>query len=151
MEDRHWVEALAEAQRMVQLEPGLCTSHLFEGDAYYGMGDFPSAVRSYEMATSLPGAGGDFFVKLGEAYEKVGRVEDAITAMNQAVHTSPGFLEGYLGLGRVLARAGRTGEAREQWQRMLEQARLQVRAIGANAEIDECVRLANTYLDSNPG
>jgi predicted Zn-dependent protease len=59
------------------------------------------------------------FAALAEEYRRAGRCEDAITACQTGLRRHPAYLSAHLTLGRALTGAGRVGEARAAFQRVL--------------------------------
>src|SRR4051794_15288755 len=59
------------------------------------------------------------FAALAEEYRRAGRFDDAITACQTGLRRHPAYLSAHLTLGRALASAGRVGEARAVFQRVL--------------------------------
>ena len=55
-----------------------------------------------------------------QALQAMGRIEDALAAIDRSIALSDGFAEGWLGRGRVLDMLKRTGEARAAFARYLE-------------------------------
>ena len=67
-------------------------------------------VELLRKATSVPGASGLLYARLGLAYSMVGRKEQAIEANRQAIKRMPGSLAGYQYLAQIYLQGGQTEE-----------------------------------------
>lgn len=73
-------------------------------------GSLATALPLYERAAAAPDAGAPVHVKLGDAYAKLGRSEDAATAYRDGLAKDPDNGDAMLGLGGVLVRSGKAEE-----------------------------------------
>ena len=94
-------------------------------------------VELLRKATSVPGASGLLYARLGLAYSMVGKKEQAIEANRQAIKRMPGSLSGYQYLAHIYLQGGQTGEG----LKVLDEAAKQPRP-DANFLID----LGETYV-----
>ncbi|MFD7387905.1 tetratricopeptide repeat protein [Streptomyces sp. NPDC059852] len=103
--------ALADADRAVELDPGLSSAHYGRGLALRSLGDFPAALAAFDTADRL--APDDEFVisERAETYRLAGRYEEAFADYDRAVALDPADPE-YLA-GRAVSRQelGRYDEA----------------------------------------
>jgi tetratricopeptide (TPR) repeat protein len=147
LKHERWSEAFTECEELLRTWPDQLASHISEGDAYRGMGDLSSAIRSYERATELVQLPGPFDT-LGQLYEQAGRLDDAIKVYGKLLEFAPRFRMGRLHLGNALAAAGRTVEARHEWRRLVEKSDWERQDLGQTEPIlDEAGILAREKLE----
>jgi tetratricopeptide (TPR) repeat protein/tRNA A-37 threonylcarbamoyl transferase component Bud32 len=91
------------------------------GAVLYYLGRYAEAVPIYERAIAAAPEAFNGHFNLGEACEKLGRLEEALGHSSRAIAIQPHPDAFYL-RGRVLTRLGRTERARPDWTRFLEQA-----------------------------
>jgi len=76
-------EALREAQRLIDVEPGLALAHSTLGWAYLHTGKPEAGVAELEQAAELSAGNTMFLAQLGEAYAVAGRTRDARRVLHQ--------------------------------------------------------------------
>lgn len=84
-----YAEALAIAERGIEVEPFGPAIRLQAAIAHMGTGDYEPAIEQLEIATDMDPRYSDGFVFLGEAYLGAGRTEDAIAALEHALEVDP--------------------------------------------------------------
>jgi len=90
-----------------------------QGDAFYNLGDFESARRSYRRAVERRGKSASVESKLGLADVRLGRTDAGLTHMRRAIEREPEFGELYDRLVTALVWLGRLDEAAEFAERRL--------------------------------
>jgi len=84
----------------VAVEPNTSGAHYRLGSWLAQRGAWPDAVREFEAACALPGAGDRDLNNLGVAYLNVGRTRDAVTTLQRAIDQSRGSsFHGWYNLG----------------------------------------------------
>jgi hypothetical protein len=84
-----------------------------QGDAFYNLGDFESARRSYRRAVERGGKSASIASKLGLAEVRLGRTGTGLDRMRQALESDTEFSELYDRLVTALVWLGRLDEAAE--------------------------------------
>lgn len=79
-----------------------CTSRVDKGDDLMERKDFYGAIAEYRQAIARDATNAEAHAKLGMAYHRVGRVEDAETELRQAVRLAPREAQYHAALGDVL-------------------------------------------------
>jgi tetratricopeptide (TPR) repeat protein len=78
-------EAVAEYKEAIRLEPGSAEHHKLLGDLYRSQGEMEKAAAEYETVIELDGQHWpDLHVALGQAYEALGRLDEAQTEYGRA-------------------------------------------------------------------
>jgi adenylate cyclase len=112
---RQYDQAIASAERAVELCPSGARAHFTLGTAYLFACRPAEAVRSLELAIRLnPFPPGRNFSMLGSAYRLLGRDEEAIAVYKKGLQTEPGDLFTHLGLTVAYFKSGREEEASKQ-------------------------------------
>jgi adenylate cyclase len=112
---RQYDQAIASAERAVELCPSGARAHFTLGTAYFFACRPAEAIRSLELAIRLnPFPPGRNFSMLGSAYRLLGRDEEAIAVYKKGLQTEPGDLFTHLGLTVAYFKSGREEEASKQ-------------------------------------
>jgi TolB-like protein/Tfp pilus assembly protein PilF len=112
---RQYDQAIASAERAVELCPSGARAHSSLGTALVFACRPTEAVRALEFAIRLnPFPGGRNFSMLGSAYRMLGRDEEAIEMYKKGLRVEPGDLFIHLGLAVAYLKSGREAEARNQ-------------------------------------
>jgi tetratricopeptide (TPR) repeat protein len=122
--ERAWSSELALFTEAVHAVPASAKAHELLGAALMEEGRFPDGVRELETAVELlrpihPGPAATL-VKLGVAYERVGRLEDAARVYGDVLREDPLDADALWRLGVVRWAEGRADEAVASWRRALE-------------------------------
>jgi tetratricopeptide (TPR) repeat protein len=112
-------EALAYAQRSVEIAPQLCEAHVILGRVLCQLGRFPEAIGQEEQALQInPGsASANFFT--GWTLMKWGKVPEAVEHYEQALRIKPDYAEAHNNLGTILLREGKVSDAIGQYEQAL--------------------------------
>jgi TolB-like protein/Flp pilus assembly protein TadD len=116
-------EALAAASRALELDPLDALTHGMAAQIAYSAGRTDAAVACAKDALLVEP---DFWVgqwQLGQAYEQMGRTNEALEVLAHAVRLSNGNSKPVSLTAYLLARAGRTSEAREILETLERRAR----------------------------
>jgi len=106
-------ESLAAAQQARQLDP-LNTSHqALSAQIAFAARDFAAAVQFAKRAIAIDPEFWVGHMQLGQAYEQLGELELALDALNQAARLGNGNSKAISLRGYILAKQGKTQEARE--------------------------------------
>ncbi len=89
------------------------------GEAYYILGDIPSAYTFYKKACDLSAYNPEFRNKLGASLLAMKRVPEAITVLNDVVNESPKFVQAINNLGYANLVSGNVLKAEELYNKAL--------------------------------
>lgn len=112
-------EAVTEARRATELDPGHPEGHYNLGLALADRDDAKAALASYEQAVSLAPDHGQALNNMGSMLEEADREADAELAYRRAVTINPNHSEALNNLGSLLSKTGRIAEARELFEQSL--------------------------------
>ncbi|MDR3688029.1 MAG: sulfotransferase [Fimbriimonas sp.] len=107
----HLALAKSFAERAITLQPRDPTGYNTLGLCCMAMHLPDQAVRAFGLAGSFGLAPGPMYHNLGEAYEMMGRIEDARDAFRMAVEADPGKADNHLSLFRQLQLMAQWDEA----------------------------------------
>ena len=101
-----------------EISPTWAEGFLWLGAALLADSRFPEAEENYFRAISLDAADSRPHLHLGGAYERQGRLEDAVRCYRDGLALNPyyGNADAHMGLAHVLKRLGRVDEAVREWQ-----------------------------------
>jgi adenylate cyclase len=104
--------AISEEERAIALNPNDAGSYATRGAVLVYSGHPKEAIESFEIAMRLnPSMGSSRYEPVGWAYYLQRRYEEAVTALQAGVRTSPSDYYNYAGLAASYAQLGRTDEA----------------------------------------
>ncbi|MGH7665319.1 MAG: DUF4388 domain-containing protein [Gemmatimonadaceae bacterium] len=116
-------EAVREFRRVIDLRPADAHARFFLGLVLARQGKWPDAANTFHEAASQPGVGPAVFHNLSYALERLGRYDEALAALEEAVarggasspwvQTSLGALA--LRMGDIAGAAATLAAARELW------------------------------------
>jgi tetratricopeptide (TPR) repeat protein len=116
----HFVEAMAQIQRVLAVEPHNAKIQSKLGCALLGEGRPAEAISQFRRALEIEPDHAEAHAGLGEAYAKQGRPTEAIVEFQRALKTNFGDMNIHNNLGNVLLASGRLAEAIEQFQWALQ-------------------------------
>ncbi|MGA8043573.1 MAG: tetratricopeptide repeat protein [Terracidiphilus sp.] len=91
----------AEAQKALQLEPGIPLAHELLGEVALSQGDVPTAVKELEAERKINPLNPDLYSRLGDAYLRAGQYDNAQQTLNRAVLLMPYATEPFILLGET--------------------------------------------------
>ena len=110
---RQYDNAVAEAERGIDLDPNVADIYGWSGIIYRYVGRWKDAITAYEKAIRLNPIPPDFYLQgLGLAYAWTGRYEEGIKALKRAIQNAPDSPYGHLFAASAYSMAGRDEEAR---------------------------------------
>lgn len=92
---------------------------LARGDSHMNKGEFHKALDSFREAESMAPENPEILVKIGTAFEKLRKMEQAIKSYDQAIEKDPSLTIAYLHKGRAFNRMSRFDEALECYEKAL--------------------------------
>jgi tetratricopeptide (TPR) repeat protein len=113
-------EALAYAQRYVELMPQLSDAHNNLGFMLAATGRIPEAMAQYEQALQLKPNYAEAHNNFANALMQAGKVEEAMRHYEQALQIKPRYVDAHLGLGWALLQAGQRAKAIQHYEQALE-------------------------------
>jgi len=109
---RRFDQAVAEGERAVSINPNCSMGYAFLAVALNAAGKPDEALRTVEKAMRLDPAGHAFYADVvGAAHILMGRYQEALPSLQQAVAGSPNALYSHLKLAIVYTELGRDREA----------------------------------------
>jgi tetratricopeptide (TPR) repeat protein len=105
-------QALAAAQRVLALNDAYFGGHLILGYVYLWQKQYEPAITEMERAIALDPNSAESYAGLADALSRVGRPEDAVGMVKQALRRKPSVADQHLNsVGSAYYLAGRTEEA----------------------------------------
>lgn len=128
------------------------------GEALIVNGEYHKARLEYKEALKLDSKSADAVLGLGDAYDKEGRLEDAVRAWRQIIEVSPKKSEIVFGrLKKALFDLGQFGEIEDLYNKVLERDRENLAALTGLATLAEkkgeslqAVEMYNQILEAKP-
>jgi TolB-like protein/Flp pilus assembly protein TadD len=113
-------QARANAERALAMAPRLAAAQLALGySEYYGAGDYPVALRTFEAALALQPNDAEALRAQGLIQRRMGRLDAATASFRRALELDPRNTQVMDALGQVRMMTGRYGEAEAWFQRAL--------------------------------
>ncbi len=112
-------EALAYAQRDVEIAPQLWLSHMTLGHVLGRLGRLQEAMAEDEQALRMNPDSAEAHYNFAVALAEAGRVPEAITHYDQALQINPDFVEAHVNLGAVLVGMGKPADAIRHYEEAL--------------------------------
>lgn len=113
-------QARADAERALQLQPGLAAAHLAIGYSdYYGRGDYARALGAFAAALKLEPNDACALAAQGYVERRLGRFDDAIVSLQQALALDPRNSALAHEWGMTYLAVGRYPDAENAFQRAL--------------------------------
>jgi protein O-mannosyl-transferase len=102
--------------------PGAVRAHVYMGNYARARGDAQRALIEYERALGLDADNAVAGAGMANAYQDLGRIDDAITQFDDLLQRHPQMTDLHYSLGRALQQAGRLMEARNQYAALPERS-----------------------------
>ena len=118
-------EALAEADRALELDPLSTSAGCIRGRLLYYARRYDEAIAQYKKTLELDPNSAGSCAWLGYAYLETSRLPEAAAAARQAMDASPNEAQGPAVLVRAYVRMGRKAEAQKVLQQLLQKSRRQ--------------------------
>jgi serine/threonine protein kinase/tetratricopeptide (TPR) repeat protein len=120
-DDPHWVEdAKKSSAAALRLNNNLAQVYVTLGMIHTGTGDYDQAIRNLERALALDPLDADAYRELANAYEKLGKLNEAESTHLNAIVVRPNYWAAHYELGRFYFRQARYGEAEKEFQTVVE-------------------------------
>jgi adenylate cyclase len=117
---RRYDEAIASAERDLEISPGGARAHISMAIALRWAGRYEEAVTFAEQAIRLnPYPPSTYFRLVGSAYAAVGRYDEALVAYKKALQLNPNDIFTHLSLATVYVSLGRIQDARAEAREVL--------------------------------
>ena len=110
--------------KAIQLNPDYADAHQNLGVTLAESGQWREAIKAYQKALSIPtyARPESVYTNMGWAYYNIGQLQEAESALLQAIRLEPTLEAAYYHLGLVLIKAGRREEAKAAFRRARELA-----------------------------
>lgn len=120
MADRH-ADAIASYRRAIELDPLLAGAYANIGDVYWKERRFAEAVANYEQALRISPFEftADFHYRVGSALMEVGRLDEAVKALEDSLYIDPESEVAHYNLGNALRLQGRLDRAIAEYREAL--------------------------------
>jgi protein O-GlcNAc transferase len=130
------IKAFETAARLETMEKGfspklkaeLANSYAQLGDTYYELQDYDNAKHEYEKAAGLAPTFLDIKLKLAKTYVQLGEYTAAENSIFYIIKENAGYMEAKTTLGLCYYRQHRFDEAKKEWQEVLRQDPLNIKA-----------------------
>jgi eukaryotic-like serine/threonine-protein kinase len=119
--DKQWAElAIQNAERAVQLQPGLAATHETLGTVYSTFGREDEAIKEFQSALKISPGNGEVYRDLAEVLENLGRYTEAEAMYQESLKKRPGDWYGHLLIALFLERRRRNVEAEAEFERAIQ-------------------------------
>lgn len=116
-------EAIEEYKRVIDLaikdDPKIL-SYYNMGNAYYDLGEYENAIKSYKQAIKLDPTLSKPHNNLGLAYAALGRIAEAKAEFAEAVRLKPDYAEAHYNLAVAYLQLGRKQDAEKQKETLVK-------------------------------
>ena len=102
-----------------QAYAGLCETYLAWYELERATGRFEQAEKACELALVKSGGGVEVHQAMGELYSYAGRYADALTSFRRVAELDPTFVDGYVGIARMLAEMGKLDESEAEFKKAI--------------------------------
>jgi len=133
-ESRH-AEALAVAERALDMAPAHPQAHLLAGDANFRLGRWAKGVAHMRVACAAAPGNAAAWTNLAFGLRSLGRLAEGRESARRALALDPGFADAWNTLGLIEHDDGRIDEARAHFHRALE---INPRYAPARANLANC-------------
>jgi tetratricopeptide (TPR) repeat protein len=116
----HIDEAIAQLQRVVEMDPNYAEAHYNLGIDFSRKGQIDDAVAQFQQALDLNPNYAEAHYNLGVIHDEKGRVDDAIAEFQAALESKPSYAEANNNLGIALGEKGHFEAAIAQFEKALE-------------------------------
>lgn len=106
-------EAVAAANKVIEIEPKNSAAHYILGKVYYEIGLNEDALSAFQRSVELDEKNGEGFYFLGVVQERMGKRNEAVSSLRKAVSLAPDDWTYNYELGNTLNNGGRFEEAIE--------------------------------------
>jgi protein O-mannosyl-transferase len=120
MEKGQLLEAMADFNKSLEINPNFNEPHNNLGDALIRVGQTNEAVIHFKRAVELDPESSASYYNLGDAWLQMQRNDEAVIQFQKALEIDPRFDKAYNNLGVALMRTGRIGEATTNFQKAIE-------------------------------
>jgi hypothetical protein len=107
VQSRNPARAVELINQALEINPGHAEAHVSKGNALRKLGQFESALFSYDKAIELQPQHAESHFNRGIALKELGKYEQAISSYDQAISLNPGFVASYANRGVALAALNR--------------------------------------------
>jgi superkiller protein 3 len=162
--DQTPAEAIAEYREATRLDPNSAGAHASLGSALFNQGELEGALAEFREASRLEPTNGVLWIQQAQAYELMGRGEDALHSLEVGLEANPGDAGILNQMGWVYATAENPvvrdpAKAVAYAQRALEASDggdanvldTLAEAYFANQEFDEAIQAEERALEIAPG
>jgi Tfp pilus assembly protein PilF len=104
-------DRLEEADRAVNLNPGIPEAHYVRGSLLADRDELTEAIKEYERAVTLRPHDYALWLELGRARDQANDVSGALAAFKESARLAPFYAQPHWQLGNTLLRSGRRDEA----------------------------------------
>ncbi|UCD72134.1 MAG: tetratricopeptide repeat protein [Syntrophobacterales bacterium] len=118
--NRRWVEAIAEYNKAIQINPRYAVPYGYRGDLYLLQGLYDEAISDCSKAIEVDPRYVSAYNTRGVAYYSKGQYDQAIADLNKAIEIEPRNAMPYSNRGLVMMELGNIKTACSDWKRACE-------------------------------
>ena len=107
----------AQIQKVLRERPNDAKALAEVADLYFDQHKFPDAIEYYKKAIALDPQDIDSYNDLGLSYHYIGKPEEGLKYVDEALRRNPVYQRVWLTKGFILATTGRIPEARTAWEK----------------------------------
>lgn len=115
-----YVDAIAEFQEAVELDPDFAEAIYNLGVTYQKLDSHEKAIEQFGVAVKMRPEDAEYYYAMGNSYFHLERYDRAVRSFERALATNPNYLKAQYSLAASLEKTGNTARARREWQRYLD-------------------------------
>ena len=119
-EDRHWIEAIAEFNRAIELNLRFSEAYNNRGIVYGIKGEYDKAIFDFERAIEIGPQHARPYNSRGVTYNKKGEYDKAISDFTKAIEINPRYAKAYYSRGDAYAKKGQYDQAISDLSKAIE-------------------------------
>jgi tetratricopeptide (TPR) repeat protein len=112
-------EAIAEWEKMIEINPNHVKTHYNLGIAYRHSGQIDKAIGAWKKAISLEPNGSKAYNNLGAAYLSQGKLDDAEATLNKAIAIEENYAKAHYNLARLYAQKNQNQQSLKYLQKAM--------------------------------
>jgi tetratricopeptide (TPR) repeat protein len=115
-----YVDAIAEFQKSVELDPDFAEAIYNLGVTYQKLDSHEKAIEQFEVAVKMRSENADYYYAMGNSYFHLERYDPAVRSFERALSANPNYLKAQYSMAVALEKSGNMARARREWHRYLD-------------------------------